>query len=274
MHHFDLRTVGELHDLADELEGRSDHGLAGYYGSKNGNDQAWVQSSWGRGIEERVRVGIWVAADVGCLSDVCQQQTGVGVAHPAQLDGTKTEGSQVGEESLDASEGQKNAAKHPPSASFVLNEKLEGKVRAESLQDRPVKRDQVVDAERKIQPQPDNDNGGKGGSKLGCAEWLNQEQEDQDAAGCASDGGLGNVGLDDGQSLDSTEDRLRRGQDTVRHNHGYSQDANDFEQNMGEFASFEFGAQGTGWRLQVTGEMSFHSNGDLFSRVTLGDIGL
>lgn len=48
--------------------------------------------------------------------------------------------------------------------------------------------DEVVDSAANIKEKPDQYNRGEGASNLGCSEWLNGEQDDENCASHSNDG--------------------------------------------------------------------------------------
>ena len=63
---------------------------------------------------------------------------------------------------------------------------------------------EVVHAEGGIECQPDNDYRREGFGDAIDAEWLSQEQQDQDCTSHTNDGGLGNISIDLIQALHRT----------------------------------------------------------------------
>ena len=76
---------------------------------------------------------------------------------------------------------------------------------------------QVVDAEAKVEEQPNNDNWRKRHADLGNAERLNNKEQDQDTAGYADDCAFAEVWVDDVEALDGAKNRLGGGKNAVRH---------------------------------------------------------
>ncbi|TKW51116.1 hypothetical protein CTA1_2782 [Colletotrichum tanaceti] len=264
-----LRAVGELHDLARELQMvvcRND-GLRGDNGGQNGQDQTRVQHPRRHRVEKGVGVLLRHDGEVGGLSAVGEDEARVRPQQPAHLHGAHAEGAQVGEQGLDAGEAEQHAAEHLPALGLLLDEEVDGVVGAEGLEDGVVVRDEVVDAKRAVEAEPDDDDGRKGAGELGGAEGLDEEEEDEDAAGGADDGGGVDVGLDDGEALDGAQDGLGGGQDAVGDDHGHGQDADGLEEAPRDAAPFYDGADAAGDGAHVLGVAAFHADGGLFAGV-------
>lgn len=103
---FDVRKVGQPHDLGKQLERRSDHGLRRNNGRQYRNNQAKVQASGREGLEEGIRVGSLrlVGGYVRSLPYVSHQETGVHKTEPGYLDGALAERPKIGKKSLDTGE--------------------------------------------------------------------------------------------------------------------------------------------------------------------------
>lgn len=84
----------------------------------------------------------------------------------------------------------------------------------------------IVDAGNQVEEEPNRHDGCEAGSDLGGSEWLDQEEQDQDGASDAYDSRYRQIRLDDFEALNCTEDRLCGCQNTVGHDHGYSQHTN------------------------------------------------
>lgn len=103
----------------------------------------------------------------------------------------------------------------------------EGKVRAESLEHCVVMQRQVVNANAEIEQQPDDYNWCECSSDFGRPERLNDEKKHQYGTRNANNRRGFQVGIDDRDALNGTEDRLGRRQHAIRHDHGNAQNANE-----------------------------------------------
>lgn len=210
--------------------------------------------------------------DVGCLADVGEQETWEAVTQPTQLDGTHAEGTQIGEKSLDTSEGKQDAAQALPAVSLCSDEVLKGVCRIEGLEDRVVKLCEIVDAEDGVKGEPDDDDGGKGAGNLGNAQRLDEEEEDEDAAGGANNGRLVDVGNDDLEPLDGTENTLGRGKDAVTHDHGDGKDSDCFQQPSRKATLLKDGTNGLAGCAEFSGAVTLHADERRLSRIAVRNV--
>jgi hypothetical protein len=84
------------------------------------------------------------------LPAVCQEQTRVGIAQPADLNSASTEGANVGEESLDTSEAKQYTTETSPSVILAADEVVKGIEWVETLQYRVIVPDAVSKARQKL----------------------------------------------------------------------------------------------------------------------------
>lgn len=155
-----------------------------------------------------------------------------------------------------------------------MNEELERIIRAERLEHGVVILDEVVDAKRPEERQPENDDGGKDGCQARRAERLDREQQNDNATGGTDDGGVVDIALYDFQPLHGTEDGLRRREDAVGKNHGHGQHANRLERATKEAAFLNGVADPAVGRRQVASQVPLHVDEVLLAGVALGDVGL
>ncbi|KND89678.1 hypothetical protein TOPH_05618, partial [Tolypocladium ophioglossoides CBS 100239] len=212
----DVRKVREPHDLRQQLEGRRDHGLRGDDGRQHRNDHAKVEAARRHRVEEGVREGRLrlVGRDVGGLPGVREEQA------------------RVRKHGLDAGKGQQQAAERLPPLAPVAHEVRKSEVGAERLQHAVVVDREVVYATTQIEEQPDGYNRRKRRADLGGSEGLDQEEHHQDRARYAHNGRRPQVGIGHLDPLDGAEDRLRRRQDAVGHDHGNSQHADELKREL------------------------------------------
>ena len=215
-----------------------------------------------------------MSADVGCLPYVRQEQAGKRESKPAYLDCSHTESSKVGKQSFHACESKQNPSEASPALGLVANEILEGFTRVESGENRIIISRQVVNSKARVEQQPQYDDRRKTCGQFRQAEWLCQEQYDQNTSGGANDGGLGDVRDHHIETLDCPQNRLSRSQDPVRHDHRDSQDSNDFEKTSCKSAVLYAAPKPSTNTLQIACMVSFHLNQGSFAWVSVCNIHL
>lgn len=265
------RGLGTGKGVITYLERGRDDGLRGHDGSKDGDHQTRVQHARRDRVVERVVIRRRVHGDVRSLATVREQQARVRPTQPAELDGPHREGAQVGEQRLDAGEGQQDAAEHLPPLGLLLDEEPEGVVRVEGLEDGVIVHDEVVDAKRAQEAEPDDDDGRERRGEPREAERLDGEEQDEDAARRADHGRAGDVGLDDVQALHRAEDGLRGREDAVGEHHRHGQHADRLQQAAEELAPLERRADPAAGRPQVAREVAFHVDELLLAGVAVRD---
>lgn len=124
------------HDLGQQLEACSDHGLTSNNSSQNCNNKTEVKCSRRDSVEERVRIGSSssILGDVGCLANVCKKQTGEGEAQPRQLNSSLAESSQIRKQSFNSSESKQKSTKRSPSLFLVAHKVHAREVGTEGLE--------------------------------------------------------------------------------------------------------------------------------------------
>jgi hypothetical protein len=84
-----MGEIRGVHNLAKQLESRSDSGLRGYDCGKNGDHERRPEHVWRNRQEEGIRVGGRNVGDVGSLADICHEKTWISQTKPRDLNGTK-----------------------------------------------------------------------------------------------------------------------------------------------------------------------------------------
>lgn len=164
------------------------HSLRGNNGRENCHNQARIQHAGRNSIVEWIGVRIRMHADVCSLANVRQQEAGITVRQPTDLDSSHAEGTKVGEQGFYTSEGKKYTAEHPPSSRLLLDEEVDSEVRRESLQHRVIEHDQIVNAKTGIECEPQDHDGGEHGRELRGSERLHAEEDNQYSTRSTNDG--------------------------------------------------------------------------------------